>query len=476
MRRSVLCAALTIVLSVSGCTERVDGQAVSVFADPFKVAGMPATDGPTGLRENPHPPPRTVEGTDHGQIDLIGAQSVSDIEQYWEYAFADLTTGTFSPVGTVYSWDARQYAGQFCTSDTYGLVNAGFCRVDDSIGWDRGVLFPALRKTYGDMAITMVLAHEYGHAVQKQAQLVGRSTPVLVAEQQADCLSGAYMRWVAEDRSPRFTLSTGDGLNDLLLTMISFRDPLLSEADVAAGGTGDEHGSAFERISAFQFGFTDGPSVCASIDAQEIKARRGNLPHELQQNQTGNWPVTEESIRAVFDAMTILFPLDKPPTMSTQASDAATCSDARPSSPASFCPATNTIYVDVPGMQKLGTRADDVSTLSGDNTAYSVLMSRYLLALQQQQGLSLDRAETALRTACLTGVATAKLAPGVDTPGGHTLKLAAGDLDEAVAGLLANGLVASDTNGDTIAAGFSRIAAFRAGALGDQGLCLRRYQ
>jgi hypothetical protein len=127
-------------------------------------------------------------------------------------------------------------------------------------------------------------------------------------------------------------------------------------------------------------------------------------------------------------------------------------------------------------MQKLGTRADDVSTLSGDNTAYSVLMSRYLLALQQQQGLSLDRAETALRTACLTGVATAKLAPGVDTPGGHTLKLAAGDLDEAVAGLLANGLVASDTNGDTIAAGFSRIAAFRAGALGDQGLCLRRYQ
>lgn len=57
------------------------------------------------------------------------------------------------------------------------------------------MLFLALRKTYGDMAITMVLAHEYGHAVQKQAQLVGRSTPVLVAEQQADCLSGAYMRW-----------------------------------------------------------------------------------------------------------------------------------------------------------------------------------------------------------------------------------------------------------------------------------------
>ncbi len=64
------------------------------------------------------------------------------------------------------------------------------------------------------------------------------------------------MRWVAEDKSPRFTLSTGDGLNNVLAAMIAFRDPLLSEGDPEAGV--DEHGSAFERLSAFQFGFTDG--------------------------------------------------------------------------------------------------------------------------------------------------------------------------------------------------------------------------
>ncbi len=53
----------------------------------------------------------------------------------------------------------------------------------------------------------MVLAHEYGHAVQRSANLTGRSTPTLVAEQQADCFAGAYMRWVAEGNSPRFTVS-----------------------------------------------------------------------------------------------------------------------------------------------------------------------------------------------------------------------------------------------------------------------------
>ena len=62
----------------------------------------------------------------------------------------------------------------------------------------------------------MVLAHEYGHSVQHQAGLVDDDTPTLVGEQQADCLAGVYMRWVAEGNSPRFTLSTGDGLNNLL--------------------------------------------------------------------------------------------------------------------------------------------------------------------------------------------------------------------------------------------------------------------
>lgn len=462
---------------VAGCSTMVDGAPVSVFADPFKVAGMQAVDGPTGLRPDAKEPNRDIENSNGGKVDQIAGASVSDIEEYWQTAYGDTFPGEFKPVSELISWDADDYDGTFCEDDTYGLVNAAFCPLDNTIGWDRGVLMPQLRQANGDMAITMVLAHEYGHSVQKQAKLAKRGTPTLVGEQQADCFAGAYMRWVAEDNSPRFTLSTGDGLNNLLAGMISFRDPLLSEDDIYQEGTGDEHGSAFERISAFQFGFTDGPSACAAIDAKEVAQRRGDLPVALQQDDTGEWPVSEESVRAIVDAMNIMFTPQNPPALTLNG--IGTCADARPSSPVSYCPATNTIAVDLPALEKLGTPSNDedgTSMVSGDNTAYSVLMSRYMLALQHQQGgLVLDNAEAGLRTACLTGVATTKLSAGVSTPDGNTVALTAGDLDEAVAGLLTNGLAAGDVNGESVPAGFSRIDAFRIGVLGDVDRCLKRF-
>lgn len=464
------------VLVLASCATTIGGKAVSVFDDPFRVAGMEAVDGPTGLRPDAAKQPRSVDGTDGGRIDEIGGQSIADIEQYWDSVYSDTFPGAFKPVDQVVSWDSNDYEGVFCDNDTYDLVNAEFCQLDNTIGWDRGQLMPSLRKAHGDMAITMVLAHEYGHAIQRQAKFNKKQTPTLVTEQQADCFAGAYMRWVAEGSSPRFTLSTGDGLNNLLAGMIAFRDPLMSQDDVFAGG--DEHGSAFERISAFQFGFTDGPSSCAAIDAKEVAQRRGDLPVELQTAQDGEWPVSEESVRSIIDAMNILFTPANPPKLSLLAPSAASCPDARPSAPASFCPATNTITVDLAGLEAMGTASDgdQMSVLTGDNSAYSVLMSRYMLAIQNEKGgLVLDSAEAGLRTACLTGVATTKLSKGVSTPDGNTVALSAGDLDEAVSGLLTNGLVAGDVNGESVPAGFSRIDAFRVGVLGDQDRCFKRF-
>ena len=356
-------------------------------------------------------------------------------------------------------------------------MNAGFCFLDNTIGWDRGELLPALRDSFGDIAVTNVLAHEYGHAIQHQAKLNKKDTPTLVAEQQADCFAGAYMRWVAEDNSPRFTLSTADGLNSLLASVVSFRDPLLSEQEYDSGE--DEHGSAFERITAFQFGFTDGAASCAAIDAKEIAQRRGDLPVELQQDQTGEWPVSEESVKAIFEALGTMFSPANPPRLSLDADAANDCPDARPSPPVSYCPATNTIAVDMPELEALGTPSaqdENGGVVSGDNTAYSVLVSRYMLAIQNERGgLALDNAEAALRTACLSGVATTKMTEAVTTSDGNTVALTAGDLDEAVSGLLTNGLVASDVNGETVPSGFSRMDAFRNGVLGDEDRCFKRF-
>lgn len=241
---------------LTGCARMLAGQPVSVFADPFRVGGLEAIDGLTGLRSDVPAPSREVESTDGGRTDEIAAQSVSDIEQFWEAGYGDTFDGDFRRVKTLISWDAGRLDGTFCDSRTFLLINAAYCSLENTIGWDRLLLMPTLRSTYGDMAITMVLAHVYGHAIARMAGITKRHlSPTLVAEQQADCLAGAYLRWVAQGDSPRFTLSTGDGLNSVLAAMLVLRDPVL-HADETIGD--DEHGSAFERISAFQFGFTDG--------------------------------------------------------------------------------------------------------------------------------------------------------------------------------------------------------------------------
>lgn len=472
--------AVAAVLLVASCSTTVKGTAVSVFEDPFKVAGMPAVDGPTGLRPGAKDPSREVENGDGGEIDRLAASSISDIEDFWEITFPETFDDDFIPVKELISWDASGYQDEsFCGHDTYGLENAGYCFPNRTIGWDRGRLLPDMRDTFGDIAITNVLAHEYGHAIQHLAGLDENDIPTLVAEQQADCYAGAYMRWVAEGNSDRFTLSTGDGLNSLLAAVISFRDPVLSENMFIPGA--NDHGSAFERITAFQFGFIDGAASCAAIDEKEIAQRRGDLPVELQQNQTGEWPVSEESVTAIVEALGQLFSPADPPTLSLEPDTAQGCPDARPSPPVSFCPATNTITVDMAELEKMGAPVgqdinDNSGVVSGDNTAYSVLVSRYMLALQHDRGgLILDNAEAALRTACLTGVATTKMTDPVTTTDGSTVALSAGDLDEAVSGLLTNGLAASDVNGETVPSGFSRMDAFRVGVLGDEDRCLKRF-
>ncbi|MDT5093491.1 MAG: hypothetical protein QOH60_2854 [Mycobacterium sp.] len=473
--RRVVAAACIVAMLVSGCSRLVDGKAVSVFTDPFQVAGLPVTDGPSGLRPDAIPPTRKVSNDNKNRESVLAGQAVSDIEDFWKDGYQSLH-GQYQPVAAAVAWNSTDdEGGAFCRNQTYGLVNAMYCWDDNTIGWDRGQLLPTLRSTFGDMAIPLVLSHEYGHAIQRWAGLADLNTPSLVAEQQADCFAGVYMRWVAEGDSHRFTLNTGDGLNSVLATVISTRDQLQIAGSPEAGAA--EHGSAFERISAFQMGFTDGAAACAGIDANEVDQRRGDLPVALMQNSTGDWPVSSESVTAIVDAMNQTFSPANPPILRFDAAQAASCPDARASPPTSYCPATNTIAVDLQALAEMGTptgRQGRFVLPVGDNTAYSVLVSRYVQVLAKQRGLVLDSAAAALRTACLTGVATTAMSKQIRVDG-ETVALAAGDLDEAVSGMLTNGRAASDVNGASVPSGFSRIDAFRTGVLGDESRCVQRF-
>ncbi len=467
----VAVVAASAVLMVSGCTRLHEGKPVSGFADPFQVAGKPVTTGPTGLRPGAPGPTRPVEGTDDGDADKVAAMSIADIEQFWDSAYGPTFNGTFTPVSAIYSWESNRPGATVCGRDAFGFVNAMYCPDIDTIVWDRGVLVPQLRRQAGDLFVAEVLAHEYGHAIQdeKRANLIPPNIPMpealLVGEQQADCFAGAYLSWVADGKSPRFTLNTGDGLNTQMAAMLTHRDP-----PPRVEPPNYQHGSAFERITAFQFGFTDGAPKCAQINDQEIAQRRGNLPVALQQLETGEARIDKDTVTSVVKTLTTLFKPAKAPKLSF---DPPSCSDAQPSPPASYCPSTDTITVYLPGLENIGAKSSPYS-LSGDYTAYSVLASRFMLAIQQQHGLVLNNTEAALRTACLTGVATAKLAE--NTPG-SPIQLSAGDLDEAVTGILTNGLAASDVNGTTVPVGFSRIEAFRTGVLGnDTDRCIKLFR
>jgi hypothetical protein len=121
------------------------------------------------------------------------------------------------------------------------------------------------------LSVPALIAHEYAHAVQQMAGLVLKETPTIVTEQQADCLSGVYLRWVAECHSPRFTVSTGDGLDRVLAGLITIRDPETPE-DTELSEQG--HGTAADRVSAFGMGFVHDASACAAIDVDEIRANR----------------------------------------------------------------------------------------------------------------------------------------------------------------------------------------------------------
>src|SRR5690242_14801695 len=84
-------------LFMTACTTTLQGKPVSVFDDPFHVAGMAATDGPTGLRPDAHGPSRVVEGTDDGDIDELARNAISDLEEYWETVFSGSFDGSFTP-------------------------------------------------------------------------------------------------------------------------------------------------------------------------------------------------------------------------------------------------------------------------------------------------------------------------------------------------------------------------------------------
>ena len=245
--------AAVVIQLTAGCGKDAAPVALPPPPNPTTVAGKPVGQEPSGLRPNAPGPVRQIDNGDNGDIDRIAGFSVADIEQFWTDNYGPPLSGKFKPVNELYSWDERYKHGQFCGEDTNDVYNAMWCDApppaqncssadppqcwpsENTIGWDRGKLMPDMRNLAGDLGITMVLAHEYGHSIQNtMADLIhGDSVEWRTTEeQQADCFAGVYMRWVVDGKSTRFTLNSGDGLTKALAAMLSLADPLKSQTEV----------------------------------------------------------------------------------------------------------------------------------------------------------------------------------------------------------------------------------------------------
>lgn len=164
--------------------------------------------------------------------------------------------------------------------------NAFYCPEDDLIAWDDEGLFPRLSKEHGDLLLGVVLAHEWGHAIQQRAGILDE-LETITAEQQADCFAGSWLGALDESQAGEAELIAlrEKNLDRVLGGLVEFRDYVGLDERFAGS-----HGTAFDRIRAFQEGFESGPERCRDYEDEQPplvgfafrdlkeRFRGGNLP------------------------------------------------------------------------------------------------------------------------------------------------------------------------------------------------------
>jgi predicted metalloprotease len=470
-RRALVALLAVAAVAVSGCDSK--GGATG---DPSKdtgagsVAGLPVTHFESGLKPDAPTPSLDVRNAEGGEDDKLATAAIDDVQTYWgERLQADFGQ-QFEPVKSLLSYDANTDTEKTGCGSVKKLVNAFYCPVDDSVAWDRGVLLPMLRKRFGPMSVVVVLAHEFGHAVQYRLgdkAGITKSTPTVVKEQQADCFAGGYFRWVAEDKSKYYRVSTSEGLNQVMASMFLIRD----QAGTSAADRG-AHGTAFDRTYAFQAGFEKGPKECAGMTTENVQARLTERPFDKGDTGKGDAKFTDQAVALLKKSLDEAF--KGAGVAAPEITDGGSC---QTTPPASYCADDNTVSIDLAKLADLAQPIDREAEMKGEDpggmgdfAAFSEVASRYALGIQKGVGASIDNANAGLRTACLVGA----WAAFTNRPG--DLRLSAGDLDEAIADLLQpESLVSADVNGKRPDSGFDRVESLRRGYLEGSSVCSKQY-
>jgi predicted metalloprotease len=412
----------------------------------------------------------------------VADRAVDDVTAYWERTYPEVYGGPFEPVAGFHPY------GPDTDSPPCGIPppryeeiaeNAFYCPGADIIAWDEHALMPELNEQFGAFTVAIVIAHEFGHAIQDRAGAVDRTVDL---ELQADCFAGAWTGHVADGGSPRFDAADID-LDRTVAGMLAIRDvPGSSPDDPYA------HGSGFDRVSAFQDGFDNGAATCAeyadpAVDRTTAQIEftdaefdtGGNFPLGDDESPDGEGLLTklERDLNDFYDRLfgdlgTEFTPVDGL-VLADPGGGSVTCggddlSGSDLDFAALYCEDENIVVLDGPG---LVTRLNDDI---GDFAVANEIARLWALAAQIQLGVA-DEPGANLQADCLTGRWAAWTFPrGADGAAESAeLRMSAGDLDEGIMGFLAYGSGIGEHDSTV----FERTAALRTGFFENYDACER---
>jgi predicted metalloprotease len=414
----------------------------------------------------------------------------SDIEAFWTEHFPALYGSDFTPLeGGIYAAypdRVESIPGCGTPETTYLDVqgNAFYCVDGDFMVYDDAELLPQLVDDLGQSAVAVVLAHEFGHAVQFRANEFDE--PVILKEQQADCFAGAWAAHVSRGESDVINF-TDEDISGGLIAMIQVRDPLELGGQIDSSS----HGTGFDRVGAFQDGFIGGPERCSTFFTDGRENQLISIPFDFRDQNEGNLPLVDsnpDTTTGPQDVVTLLpasltrFWTEQlaasnltltPPTVtlfSPETDELPTCEgidSAQFERNVLYCAPTNTIYID----QDFATSSIDADLL-GDMSVGFLVSQGYGENVQAVLGSTLQGEPRVLLDDCLSGVWAKDITPPIPTDREDTTVLSAGDLDEAVVTAILHSDRTADTNVNGTA--FERVDAFRAGVLGGMQTCQDR--
>ena len=433
--------------------------------------------------------------------DAFLAVALTDIDQWWSRVYPELYGEPYvSLEGGVYAgYPERQTDLPGCGEPTteyeeLALFVAFYCEFGDFMVYDddnQDVLAP-LADEFGAAVMGIVLAHEYGHAIQARVGALERRLPTIVTEQQADCFAGAWTGQAYDGESELLRLGDAD-VRAGLIAMLSVHDPVGTSQFVPGG-----HGSAFDRVGAFQVGFLDGPARCAELLDEPLSLAPNQFQSGSDALLEGNAPYfcedlrdlgfSEESIANCTPAPEFLaddlnefwttasgdsFPQLQ--VLPTDDLDAVACAaPTRLTAEVTVCAETGTVAYDEPEVLELYREFGDFTL----GYFYGIAWAEIAQARLDSQLVGEERA---LLNDCFTGAWVRDITPddngrtarGQDTDGDGLqdtgISSSPGDLDEAIRMAILEG--DNGANVDNVGTPFEKIAALRVGALGGLAAC-----